>query len=1614
MPSSVPTVAPLSERRHSHVVAPLWAGPDGFAQYEEDVAVWLHLTELADNKKGGALRMSLSGVAYDAARKVTVAALIRDDGHIELLSTLRAAFGGSDFKRVHTANRRLRTLYRGSRGMEVYLAEVGQALAECGLNGHEMSHNVAGALILDQSGLDQTQQATTLATAVSLRGNRNPEAAISVALRDLWGGGAPLRASADAVMMVVTYAQHEAYMARQTKPLRPRPHSAVQPRLGTENPAVCWYCSKKGHIASVCRKRMRDEAATHKPRGVVPPPGQDSAAESAVVSRERVHLVTMTSRVSPATAPDDVAHERVNLILAAHDSPRRCLAVSPGDVVLDIGATATIAGTAWVSAFVARLPSAQRHGIVSEAADAVFKYGGGATERARERVTLPLRIGGRATSVRTWVVNGSLPMLLSRQSMASMGVVLDVAAPRMQVSSLDAVVDLSLSPSGLLTFNGLHSSGSGPSHSPPPSVRSEFPRALVAVLTASSPSVHADAVKLHKQYGHAPAARLNALLKDQGVTDPAVFSKVTAVVAACDACALTGPRPPRPLDTIPRGLRVNDAVAVDVAEVDPQHRFLHMVDLGTLFAKAVHLPDKETRTVSRAFVAGWLVHHGPPRHVLADPGPEFDSNLWRTVGGHFNIAVESTAAQAHFSNGVVERHNAMIKTMLRRMRLDRTSAAFQELLDLACMAKNSMGTHAGATPFQLMCGTTPRVPTAFSDALPALSERRVPGDDCLHETLSALHAARLAHTQAEADQSLRRALARNATNVPVRSWARGDVVYYWTEGTGVSAGAWQGPAHVTDVAVAKDAVRLQHGNNWLNRQLSELRPVPSHVLPVTAVPDSSSSDPRMSPPSSPTPGSPVEEGLLPSVPTPPSPVESREDASRAMLDGAVAALIRVGAPAPSAPSPHPPLPPPPAKTPWTGRTRGRPHQHAGSVLATCESSDAATLDATGPLGPSLRSSARSSEASDNVWTSDAPTARRDALCRPSPRPLPSSVLSPTPPPAMVPSDALRLFARRADRICTTASTTSVRASRLRGARGQLLLTLVGSDELDGALKRAGVDEHPILVTRREQRSRAEVPVSAAGAAFDDAMADELGSWAGLGVEEEVAYTGQHVISTRRVLTIKEPAIPTEPPRHKARLVMRGFKDQWKEFVDSTSPTAARASLRLLLSALSSYGFAPHTVDVRTAFLQGLPLDRPNPVFVRPPPQARAPSGVVWRLRKCAYGLTDAPRRWYESVLLLMRDSGLSRCSLDHGLFARHRDGAPELVVAVHVDDFLFGGTASAVRAFEASLRGRFSVGPTKVGSFSFTGLSIRTLAAPLVGAPSILVDQDAYVDTIDTIDIRPMRVAAPSARLDSSELTAYRRATGDLLWATGQTMPWLACAAALLARRFTCAVVADLAVANRFIAAARRARPHPLTFPLVAPAQRLRLFVDASSVKNGVPTAHSGFVVFASPSLDAGRPLAPDTPLTLLRYGSHCQRRVTHSSFAAEVYAVLEGVRATMEMAAVHVFIYSGDEYAQPPIDVFTDNLSPYNTLDADGVVMPKEIGAAVQVLRELYRSGALATVTWLRARGQLADILTKPGRSSPLEHTVRTGFYNVRLGPGDFLTKSAAVGHPGVPSPAL
>lgn len=205
--------------------------------------------------------------------------------------------------------------------------------------------------------------------------------------------------------------------------------------------------------------------------------------------------------------------------------------------------------------------------------------------------------------------------------------------------------------------------------------------------------------------------------------------------------------------------------------------------------------------------------------------------------------------------------------------------------------------------------------------------------------------------------------------------------------------------------------------------------------------------------------------------------------------------------------------------------------------------------------------------------------------------------------------------------------------------------------------RGGADEehdtllkYAALITRREQRRRTEVPVAEAGTRFDKAMDSELDAWAERVVYNQVCDRGQRVLSTRWVYTIKSPQLRGDAPKLKARLCVRGFEDPDRGLVDKVSPTVSRASVRLVLSAAVTFGWVPRTVDVSTAFLQGMPIDRPAPVYVRPPAYARVPVGAIWQLNKCAYGLTDAPRMWYRRVVELFESVGAKRTGGDHGVF----------------------------------------------------------------------------------------------------------------------------------------------------------------------------------------------------------------------------------------------------------------------------------------------------------------------------------------------------------------------------
>ena len=117
--------------------------------------------------------------------------------------------------------------------------------------------------------------------------------------------------------------------------------------------------------------------------------------------------------------------------------------------------------------------------------------------------------------------------------------------------------------------------------------------------------------------------------------------------------------------------------------------------------------------------------------------------------------------------------------------------------------------------------------------------------------------------------------------------------------------------------------------------------------------------------------------------------------------------------------------------------------------------------------------------------------------------------------------------------------------------------------------------------------------------------------------EEVAGTGQFCISTTWVLWKRGDLT-------RARLVARGYEEL--EPIQKDSSTASRDGFRTFLFIVSNHQWQVKTPDIKSAFLQGQPLERD--VYIDPPKKAKVKEGSIWHLNTCLYGLNDAVRLFY--------------------------------------------------------------------------------------------------------------------------------------------------------------------------------------------------------------------------------------------------------------------------------------------------------------------------------------------------------------------------------------------------
>ena len=111
---------------------------------------------------------------------------------------------------------------------------------------------------------------------------------------------------------------------------------------------------------------------------------------------------------------------------------------------------------------------------------------------------------------------------------------------------------------------------------------------------------------------------------------------------------------------------------------------------------------------------------------------------------------------------------------------------------------------------------------------------------------------------------------------------------------------------------------------------------------------------------------------------------------------------------------------------------------------------------------------------------------------------------------------------------------------------------------------------------------------------------------------------------------------------RARYVARGFEDD--STVQSDSPTFGKDALRIFLAVIASKNWTVKSTDIKSAFLQGKPIDRD--IYLIPPKEADTQAGNTWKLKRCLYGLNDAARQFYHIVTECLTSLGCEKSSID--------------------------------------------------------------------------------------------------------------------------------------------------------------------------------------------------------------------------------------------------------------------------------------------------------------------------------------------------------------------------------
>ena len=221
----------------------------------------------------------------------------------------------------------------------------------------------------------------------------------------------------------------------------------------------------------------------------------------------------------------------------------------------------------------------------------------------------------------------------------------------------------------------------------------------------------------HPMSGHLGTKRtLERIQKD--FYWPGIASDVKRYCRSCDVCQRTVPRGYNmrvPLGSVPLVATPFAKVGVDlIGPIVPTSTrgykyILVMVDYATRYPEAVPLRRIDAITVAEALWEMWT-RTGIPETIISDQGTQFVSEVMREVYHLLDIHKETTSPYHAQANGLVERFNATLKRMLKRLCLEKPKDWDQYIPGVLFAYREVPQESLRFSPFELLYGRTVRGP----------------------------------------------------------------------------------------------------------------------------------------------------------------------------------------------------------------------------------------------------------------------------------------------------------------------------------------------------------------------------------------------------------------------------------------------------------------------------------------------------------------------------------------------------------------------------------------------------------------------------------------------------------------------------------------------------------------------------------------------------------------------------------------------------------------------------------------------------------------------------------------------------------------------------------------